>query len=240
MKFHDELNPKLWEKTQTEKYELKEEVADKLEEITDAFMDYLNINPEAIIDVRITGSSANYNYTPYSDLDLHLVIDYEKVHEDCPIVEGYLWAMKSEFNKEHDISIYRIPVEVYAEDMREEAISNGVYSLLNAEWIKEPKKIEPTTNDAAIQIKYNEIKQAIDKMNDSEEASDLLDKIYKMRKAGLANGGEFSTENLTFKLLRNDGSIDKLRNIKKERIDKELTLESFANLAKKLNDAINS
>lgn len=222
MKFHDELNPKLWHN-----FELKEEVKDKLEEITEAFIEYLDIPAESILDVQITGSSANYNYTEHSDLDLHLIVDYEKVHQECPIVEGYLWSMKAAFNKEHDISIYGVPVEVYAEDSRQSAVSNGVYSLLNDEWIKKPEKIEPTTNDAAVLAKYNEIKDIVDKLNDSEEAQDILDKVYEMRKAGLAEAGEFSTENLAFKMLRNEGYIDMLKKIKKEKIDKQLTLESY-------------
>ena len=48
-----------------------------------------------------------------------------------------------------------------------------------------------------------------------------------MRKSGLAEVGEFSTENMAFKLLRNDGSIDKLKKLKKEKVDKQLSLESY-------------
>lgn len=222
MKFQDELNPKIWEDDK-----LKVEVADKLDEIASAFIEYLDIPLDSLVDIRITGSSANYNYTPQSDLDLHLIVDYEKVHEDCPIVEGYLWAMKASFNKDHDISIYGIPVELYAEDSRMPAMSNGVYSLSDREWIKFPEKIAPTDNDAAVQAKYQELKEASERIEDSEVAEELLDKIYAMRKAGLADGGEFSTENMAFKLLRNDGVIDKLKQMKKEKIDKELTLETF-------------
>lgn len=227
MKFHDKLNTKLWDN-----FELKEEVKDKLEEITEAFIDYLDIPREAILDVRMTGSSVNYNYTKYSDIDLHLIIDYEKVHEDCPLVDGYLWSKKAIFNNEHDISIYDIPVEVYCEDSKQEAVSNGVYSLLNDEWIKKPEKIEPTSNDVAVESKFKELKEAIDKTDDSEEAEKLLNKIYEMRKAGLSEEGEFSTENLAFKKLRNTGLIDKLKEIKKEKIDKELSLESYNSLSK--------
>ena len=222
MKFHDELNPKLWDGL-----ELKPEVKEKLNEIAEAFKEYLDIPEDAILDIRITGSSASYNYTEYSDLDLHLIIDYEKVHEDCPLVEGYLWSYKSQFNANHDISIYDVPVELYAEDSKQEAISNGVYSLMEDRWLKEPKKIPPTDNDEDVQAKYQELKDAIDKCDDSEVANELLDKIYTMRKSGLAEVGEFSTENMAFKLLRNDGSIDKLKKLKKEKVDKQLSLESY-------------
>ena len=94
MKFHDELNQKLFNKE-----ELKPEVKEKLKEIAEAFIDYLEVNKDAIKDVVITGSSVSYNYTKYSDIDLHLKVDYDLIHEDCPIVEGYLWACKSTFNK---------------------------------------------------------------------------------------------------------------------------------------------
>ena len=222
MRFHEELNPKLWDGL-----ELKTDVKEKLNEIAEAFKEYLDIPEDAILDERITGSSASYNYTEYSDLDLHLIIDYEKVHEDCPLVEGYLWSYKSQFNANHDISIYGVPVELYAEDSNQEAISNGVYSLMEDRWLKEPKKIPPTDNDEDVQAKYQELKDAIDKCDDSEVANELLDKIYTMRKSGLAEVGEFSTENMAFKLLRNDGSIDKLKKLKKEKVDKQLSLESY-------------
>ena len=234
MKFHDELNPKLWDKID-DNYELKSEVADKLKEIADAFIEYLEVDEDAIKDVVITGSSASYNYTPHSDLDLHLKVDYDKVHEDCPIVQGYLWALKASFNKDHDISIYGVPVEVYAEPLDEDTVHNGLYSLWQGKWIDIPKKIPPTDNDSAVESKYKELAEAVDRIEDSEVAEELLDKIYSMRKAGLNEVGEFSTENLAFKKLRDNGYMDKLRQMKKEKIDKQLSLESFSGLNKKLN-----
>lgn len=222
MKFHDELNQKLFNKE-----ELKPEVKEKLKEIAEAFIDYLEVNKDAIKDVVITGSSVSYNYTKYSDIDLHLKVDYDLIHEDCPIVEGYLWACKSTFNKDHDITIYGIPVEVYAESIEEDTVHNGLYSLWQDKWIDKPNKIPPTDNDSAVLSKYNELKEAADRIQDSEVASELIDKIYQMRKAGLQEAGEFSTENLAFKKLRDEGIIERLREMKKQKIDKELSLESY-------------
>lgn len=222
MKFHNELNQKLFNKE-----ELKPEVKEKLKEIAEAFIDYLEVNKDAIKDVVITGSSVSYNYTKYSDIDLHLKVDYDLIHEDCPIVEGYLWACKSTFNKDHDITIYGIPVEVYAESIEEDTVHNGLYSLWQDKWIDKPNKIPPTDNDSAVLSKYNELKEAADRIQDSEVASELIDKIYQMRKAGLQEAGEFSTENLAFKKLRDEGIIERLREMKKQKIDKELSLESY-------------
>ena len=233
MKFHTELNPKLW----TEDNELKSEVRDKLLEIANAFIEFLEIPENAIKDIRLTGSSANYNYTKYSDIDVHLIVDYEKVHKDCPIVQGYLWAFKTLFNNEHDISIYDIPVEVYTEDVREPGISNGIYSLKDDEWLSIPEKIEIDVDDNAVKKKHNEFAEAIDKIDDSEKAANLLLKIYNMRKAGLSEEGEFSVENLAFKQLRNEKLIDKLWDLKKKDIDKKLSLESFNRLNERIEKA---
>lgn len=220
MKFHDELNPVLWEDNN-----LKEDVKDKLKKISSTFIEFLDIPEDAIEDVRITGSSANYNYTDFSDIDVHVIVDYEKVHDDCPIVQGYLWAYKQLFNDEHDIFIYGIPVELYAEDSNAPGISNGIYSLTEDKWISKPEKIKVTVDDAAVQKKYQELKEEVDKIDDSEKASELLRKIYRMRKAGLSEAGEFSVENLAFKELRNNKDIDKLWSIQKKDIDKKLSLE---------------
>lgn len=222
MKFHDELNQKLFNGE-----ELKPEVKDKLNEIADAFIEFLEVPTDAIKDVVLTGSMMSYNYTKYSDIDLHLLVDFEKVHEDCPLVGNYLISKKSEFNKNHDIFIYGIPVEVYAESIDNDNVHNGLYSLKQDKWIDFPKKIEPTDNDAAVEAKFNEFKDLAEICDDSEVAVALIAKIKKMRKAGLAEGGEFSTENLTFKKLRDEGIIGKLMEIKKQGIDKQLSLESY-------------
>lgn len=225
MKFHDELNPVLWDKENDN--QMRPEVIAKLQEIAEAFIEYLEIPQDAVLDKVVTGSSASYNYNEFSDLDLHIIVDYDKVHEDCPLVQGYLGALKNTFNKEHDITIHDVPVELYAEAKDQGTVHNGLYSVQEEEWIDRPKKIEPTDNDAAVEAKYYEIKDMVDKCNDSETATELLDKIYTMRKAGLAEAGEFCTENLAFKKLRNEGCMDKLRQIKKEQIDKQLSLESY-------------
>ena len=222
MKFHDELNQKIFNGE-----ELKPEVRDKLLEIADAFIEFLEVDEDAIKDIVITGSMVSYNYTKYSDIDLHLKVDFDKIHEDCPIVQGYLWQSKAMFNKNHDIFIYGIPVEVYAESIDEDTIHNGLYSLRQDKWIDFPEKIEPTDNDSAVEAKFQEFKDMADNINDSEEAEEIIDKLYIMRKAGLEDGGEFSTENLAFKKVRDAGILEKLKEKKKAKIDKQLSLESY-------------
>ena len=192
--FHETLNPVIWDRNK-EGYTLKKEVKAKLQQIANTFIESLEVNKDAIKDIVITGSMASYNYTPHSDIDLHLLVDFDKVHTDCPIVGNYLLSKKAEFNQKHDIFIYDIPVEVYAESVDNENVHNGLYSL-DKGWIDLPKKLKPTTNDAAVKAKYEEYKEAADNIKDGDLAEKLIDKIKKMRKAGLEKGGEFSVENL--------------------------------------------
>jgi len=223
-KFHRTLSPKLWDGLN-----LKNEVSAKLKQIADAFIDFMEINKDAVEDVVITGSMASYNYTPHSDIDLHVIVDVDKIHRDCPIVNEFLISKKSEFNNKHDIFIYGIPVEVYAEDYRNENIHNGLYSLEENKWLEQPKKLKPLDNDTAVEAKYNELLRAAKEVADKEQAEKLIDKIKQMRKAGLAKNGEFSVENLVFKRLRDNGIIEELMKTKKEGIDKELSLEENLN-----------
>jgi hypothetical protein len=49
-------------------------------------------------------------------------------------------------------------------------------------------------------------------------------KLCKFRQSGLEKGGEFSTENLAFKLLRRAGYMEKLANLQNMTIDKQLSV----------------
>ena len=237
-KFHNELNQVIWNKD-----EMKPEVKAKLNQIANAFIEFLEIPKNAVKDVVVTGSIASYNYTKHSDIDLHIVVDTEKVHKDCPIVGEYLLSKKSEFNQKHDIYIYGLPVEVYAEVEGQGTVHNGLYSL-NTGWVDYPEKIKPSNNDMAVKAKYEEYAEAAKQVKDGEIAEILLDKIKKMRKAGLAEGGEFSVENLVFKKLRDNGIIERLMKVKKEGVDKKLSLgeavEVLENLLEEMGMGINT
>jgi len=58
----------------------------------------------------------------------------------------------------------------------------------------------------------------------SKSVDELKAKIKKFRQSGLESGGEYSYENLTFKLLRRNGYIEKLMGIKTSIRDKKLSL----------------
>ena len=51
-----------------------------------------------------------------------------------------------------------------------------------------------------------------------------MDRVKRMRRCGLEDGGEFSTENLAFKILRRNGYLARLSEQRRLRLDRELSL----------------
>ncbi len=177
------------------------------------FTDYLDIPNFRVIDVVLTGSMANYNYTKFSDFDLHVVTSYSDL--DCDdLAEAFYRAKKSIWNDRHDITIGGHDVELYVEDVEQPPVSAGMYSLLQDQWIKKPEFNPPAIDDRAINLKVadlaKQIDVAVDRADDPADISRITDKLRRMRRSGLDTTGEFGVENLTYKILRNLGYLDKL------------------------------
>lgn len=206
--YNRELSPVAWEDNK-----LKLPVRVALLRAAKFFTDYLDIPNFRVIDVVLTGSMANYNYTKYSDFDLHVVTRYSDLECD-DLAEAFYRAKKTIWNDRHDITIGGHDVELYVEDVEQPPVSAGMYSLLQNQWIKKPGYNPPSINDRAINLKVadlvKQIDVAVDRADDPKDIYRITDKLRKMRRTGLDTTGEFGVENLTFKVLRNLGYIDKL------------------------------
>ena len=218
--FHTELNPKLWYDNN-----LRREVRYNLLLIAKEFVKFINIPDFTLEDITISGSNCSYNYNDQSDIDLHLVVS-----SDSPcwphLSELYL-AKKTLFNDQHDIKLRDIDVEVYVQDSKQPHISNGIFSVLNDEWLKQPRMITADVDETNVADKYKSLKFQIQIAVASEELNklrDMQDKVKRIRKSGLARHGEFGPENLVFKLLRNDGTLGELYAAAAEAEDKRLSI----------------
>lgn len=214
---NNELNSKLF----NEFDELKPNIRDALLDVAYQFIEDIKEDTEIdapISDIILVGSNASYNYTEYSDIDIHIVTDLSKISRCDPELAGKL--MNSEryiFNQNYDIEIQDIEAEVYVEDINSNTISNGIYSIINNEWIKYPK-IEDSSIDYDIEEDplyldiIDDIKELLEYSNlTSEDIENTIDNIYLMRKYSLAKEGEYGTGNLIFKQIRNIGLLDKLK-----------------------------
>jgi hypothetical protein len=219
--YHDSLNPEVWKGR-----ELRVDVRYKLLEIAKRFIEYLEVPDFKLEDVILRGSLVNYNYTQYSDFDLHIVTDFSTL--DCDITEQFYLAKKKIWNDEHDITIRGYEVELYVEDRAAKNISEGTYSVLDSRWLRTPKHRQPDIDDRAVSAKARDLIAQINravKQGSIEDITRLQDKIRLMRQAGLDASGEFSTENLAYKIIRNKKFLDKLYKTKNQRFDQELSLD---------------
>ena len=229
--YNDELNPTFWTK-KTDKsgkvtWQMDQRVRRKLLRISNDFFEKFEdiLKQKDIIDIQLTGSISNYNYTPLSDLDVHVIVNLEDIDEDNPkIVKAAVDGIRFIWNLRHNIKIRGYDVEMYVQDSSLIHDSSGLFSLLNNEWIKTPVFDPPEVDEADVNKKTESIAYEIDQIHTKltvstlpsdakklyKRAIKLKDKIQKMRKESLRKDGEFSIGNLSFKKLRNEGYIEKI------------------------------
>ena len=211
-------------------YTMRDDVRKRLIEISNDFIESFVVE-FFIHDIVLTGSLSNFNWSQYSDVDLHVLIDFEETEYPIDLVKEFFDAKKNIWNEKHDIKIKGYDVEVYVQDVNEEHISSGVYSILNNKWLVEPKKETPNIDDRMILQKGEYYAKQIDSLINKSHKIDVLPqievlrkKIKEFRQGGLDSGGEYSYENLAFKLLRRNGYIEKLIKLKNNVTDKKLSI----------------
>jgi len=236
--FHikDELNPEIWTNPDSPSdTKMKEEIRLQLIEIADKFIEFLGYDI-FVQDITMTGSLANYNWSEYSDIDLHIMYDYKESGPEEELFKDLFKLKKTLFNSTHDITVKGYEVELYVQDTNEPHYSTGVYSVLYDEWVEEPEQENVTIDTDVIKGKVEQWQDMIDTVIEDVEEGDedletsiekidkLKDKIKKYRQCGLEDEGEYSYENLVFKFLRRNGYIQKLFDFQNDLLDKSLSL----------------
>jgi predicted nucleotidyltransferase len=221
--YNPKLNPAIWD----ESGNIHPDVAAHLLKIGKDF--YADVELKAKLqDVILLGSSANYNWTPDSDIDIHLVIDTDELGmPDEETTANYLDALKSKWNSDHNITVKGHKVETYIQDVEHKTHATGIFSLLKNQWLVKPVREKVELDRDLIKKMFGEYIGKINKVIQSpspEKLKALLDDIYQMRQKGLDSKGELSTENLVFKLIRSKGYLEKIRELKIKIYDKGVSL----------------
>lgn len=216
---HDELNPVLWSNNK-----LRKEVKEKIMNLVDEFQSTLDI-PLTILDINIVGSNASYNYTDKSDVDVHIITNFEEYGYPQEFIEAAMNSFKTNFNNKYDINYGGYNVEVYVEDVKSSPQSNGIYSVVRDEWIKEPVKLNPIEVDLEPELTEftNRINQILSNGTE-EDILRVIDDLYLLRRNSLVVDGEFGKGNLIFKQIRNDGLLDALKDKRIELSSRELSI----------------
>jgi predicted nucleotidyltransferase len=222
--FHDQLNPKLFHGQQ-----LRPDVDEQLKIIAQDFLSELGIKDLDVKDITISGSNAAFSYTPNSDLDLHILVDLTQYSDDA-VYQELFHAKKNLYNESHDITINGIPVELYVQDASEPVVSLGEYSILKNKWIRVPSKRRSNLDQTATKQKYEKLTKVAEYALHSKDLSkvkNVLDTIKRYRQAGLDVGGEFGPENLAYKMLRSQGVITKLYDLRDKLHSQRLSIEGM-------------
>ncbi len=248
----DKLNPDFWKNDL-----LDSRIRLKLLDIADDFTDFLKVDWVKPEDITMTGSLANYNWSEeYSDIDLHIIMDFKKVDKRVDFVREYFQSKKDLWNQKHkDIRILEYPVELYVQDKNEPHSSSGIYSLEKNDWIVKPERKEPTKKNLNQAEKdaekwMDKIDSLIDRYYPDEIESEkerilkkldnTFSKIKDSRRQGFSKkNDEMNKNNLTFKMLRRNGYLDKLSKKKNEIYDDLMSLnEDIIDniISEKLND----
>ena len=224
----DSLYPKFWKNNK-----LNAIVARKLMKIADDIIKSLDLDID-VEDVIITGSIASYNWHDLSDIDLHIMLDFEKIDDNFDLVKRMLDQTRINWNKKHNIFIDGKEVELYFQHYTEPHEANGIWSLELGKWLAEPVRLDPEIDIITTEKKAEAIAAQIEhlfglfhekKFKEVYEYSEKVKlKIARMRKLGLSDGGIYSPENLAFKMLRNAGYLEKLSALKIEAYDKMMSL----------------
>jgi hypothetical protein len=230
IEYHKKLNPKIWLNNH-----LKSNIRKNLLNLGKYYFKTLELDSKVKLkDIIFTGSLANYNYTDNSDIDLHIVIDYKDISDDTDFVMNYFLQKRAAWESSNDVKIDTYPVEIYVQDINEQTVGKGaMYSILNNKWIKKPKYKLPDVDRHLITKKVNkylDIFNKISMMEDSLKKIDnynkVLKKIKKERGEATQTEGEFSVNNLVFKVLRNKKVFDIIKDDKKEIVNNVFSINS--------------
>ena len=230
-KTKNKLNSKVWEK-EGDSYTMKPDIRESLLKIVQDYLDFIDVDLD-IDDVTLTGSLSNFNWSDFSDVDLHILVDFGT--DKSPLLKKYLDSRRIIWNSLRDITIKDFDVEIYVQGIHEPHFASGIYSVLFNEWINNPTQEDVLIDSAKILEKSKQWMNMIDSIEDDKnrkEPEELLNRIDKLKKklkkyrsCGLQGDGEYSYENLTFKFLRRNNYLGKLNDIKNELIDQTLTVE---------------
>lgn len=230
IKMNDTLCPLLWDSNG----ELKPEIRKILLKNAKAFIDFSDVENLKFNDVVLTGSLANYNYTEDSDIDVHIILDFNQISSNKDFVGAFLKLKKQLWSEKLPIQVKGHEVEMYFQDANEPHHSSGTYSLIKNKWLRKPINKIINIDMGDVQLKASDIMNHIDELEDDmneknfvKKVDRLKDKIKKYRQHGLDEEGEFSVENLVFKILRNTGYLKKLNDMKDEFLTDELSLNEF-------------
>lgn len=214
----------------------------RLLDIADDFIETLEVKWVKPLDIIVTGSIVNYNWSEYSDVDVHIVYDFSKIYKKSEFVKDYFMAKRDAWNKSHEnLTMKGFPVEMSVEDVNAPLQSSGVYSIEKNKWVKEPKEMDDSNIDmkgiqkycAKQMTKMDKLFTKMDKETDrkkletlANELESTLDAVHDKRTEGLkTKEKELSNGNIMWKVVKHMGYADKVYDYLNKVYDRRNTIK---------------
>src|SRR5271157_3568123 len=122
--YNDTLCPDLWDSAM----HLDPHIRSNLIQMAYDFYEKTKL-PAPIVDVYLMGSGANYNWTPDSDVDVHIIIDYSKLQMPPETASKTVKTVGAQWNAEHSVLIKGHKVEMNLQNAAEQKrYVTGIYS----------------------------------------------------------------------------------------------------------------
>lgn len=225
--YNDTLCPALWDQS----LQLDPEVRAGLLKVATDFYEKTGLKAP-VIDVYLMGSIANYNWTPDSDADVHVIIDYNQLQMPAETSKEIIRTVASQWNSEHEVTVKGHKVELNLQNVSEQKPHvTGIYSLKTGQWVRQPVHQETQVNKMLIQTKFKAMKKYVESVirsGDREAMKTAKKYIDAFRQYGLDTHGELSVENIVFKALRAKGLLTMLKDSIITVYDKEMTVKEVS------------
>lgn len=216
------LNPRFWPQGK-----LAQPVRRALIRSARDFTEDLDLAPEQVLDLVLTGSMATYLWHSGSDLDLHLVVDMKKIPCDID-PKDYFEKSRHLWNTRRDVWIWGHEVEVYVEDVSEPT-PGARWSLRQNQWLQTPppppQDFDPRDLEPALKTWLKRLERSKD---DPDRLSRTIDELRQHRSQALRTQGEYAETNLVYRQLRAWGLLAQARTLITRSKDRELGLGGTA------------
>jgi hypothetical protein len=207
------LHPDLWQEGKLDPL-----VRERLLKMAELFLLDTGFGNLDVKEIVFAGSMAGYLYHSQSDIDVHVSVDGSPITTDLKLLFQLFNARSDDWNGDYELRVRDHEVELFILDYRSPEGSDGVYSLREDRWIKEPK---PPTNIVGRDVvladvtRYaGEFESLRARFKANPQNFDCREfKLYRRTlkdyraKQGFQKSGEHSVGNLAYKALRNGGYL---------------------------------
>lgn len=228
VKYNNKLEPHIW----APNGDMNTLVSNSLKMIAWGYIAYLQrvglpISDDMIFDIFVHGSTTNYYYNDFSDIDICIVADLNRLQALLPNVDLYilLKAMLGAWLRNYRIRVCGRGVDIEIVNAANPKYGPGAYkvgsaySILADKWIHEPIKLSRTelrNIRRSARKKYRMVCKMYRKIKHDKMASDFIEtflmRMMHDRKESYAQNSRqpITAETMAFRLVRQRGILRKL------------------------------